>query len=166
MSRNFTPQTYPSLVAVLHKCVLRAPNGLTAHEVAELVYADSSSPYATMMAELTQHDRKFDADRVLPVMDATGSDAPMHFLARNLGGVFIRIPAPAECAGELVQALSASIKESGEFFAETAQHISDGDIPRDQLDRITKEGQEALEAIMAMMRLARETHEKQYGGVR
>ena len=58
--------------------------------------------------------------------------------------------------------LAASVKEFGEFAAETAKDISDGDIPKDQLDRIIKEGHEALEAIMAMITLARKTHEEQY----
>ena len=73
------------------------------------------------------------------------------------------LPDPAQCSSELLASLAASIKEFGEFASETAKHIADGDLPRDQLDRITKEGQEAVEAILAMMKLARVTHEAQYG---
>ncbi len=49
-------------------------------------------------------------------------------------------------------------------MAETAASISDGEIPREQFDRISKEGMEAVESIMAMLRLARVTYEKQFGG--
>lgn len=162
MARTFTPKQYPSLVALIHQCVLHAPNGLDAHEVLTLMGYDS---YGTGMAELTQEGRKFDADRVLPAMDATDSDAPMHFLARQRGGAFVKLPDPAMCRdAALLQTLAASVKEFGEFAAETAKNISDGDIPQDQLYRIDKEADEAIEAIMAMKKLARITHEKQYGG--
>lgn len=161
MTRTFIPKKHPSLVAVIHQCVLHAPNGLGAHEVLTLMGYDS---YGTGMAELTQEGRKFDADRVLPAMDATDSDAPLHFLARQRNGVFLHLPEPAQGGGALAEALAASAKEYAEFMQETAVSISDGRIPRDQLDRITKEGQEAVEAILAMMKLARITHEDQYGG--
>ena len=165
MSRNFTSKNHPSLVAVLHQCVKRAPNGLTPYEIAEIVYPDSSSAYNTMMAELTQGDRKFDADRVLAIVDATDSDAPIYFLARERGGAFVKLPDPALCKdAALFQTLAASVREFGEFAAEAANDISDGDIPRDQLDRINKEADEAVEAIVAMKKLALATHEKQYGG--
>ena len=164
MSRNFTPKNYPSLVAVVHQCITRAPSGLTTHDIAELLYPESTSAYNTMMAELTVPDRKFDADRLLAVLDVTGSDAPMHFLARQMGGVFLRIPIPASSGSELARALADSAKEYAEFMQATAASIADGDIPRDQLAAITKEGHEAIEAIYAMMSMARATHEKQYGG--
>lgn len=163
MARNFAPRSYPSLVAVVHQTVLHAPNGLDAHSVAPLAGYDS---YQTMMAELTQDGRKCDMDRLLPLMDATGSDAPLEFLARHRGGVFLRTPEPAESGGELAAALGRSVKEFGEFMEQVALSISDGDIPADQLARMSKEGEEAVEAILAMLRLVRFTHEAQYGARR
>lgn len=164
MTRNFTPKQFPSLVAVVHKCVLNAPNGLDADDIAPLAGYEGDSGYHTMMAELTQPGRKCDMDRLLPIMTATDSDAPMHFLARRLGGVFLRTPEPAQGGGELAASLAASAKEYAEFMQEAAVSISNGDIPVDQLARMNKEGQEAVEAILAMLRLARVTHEAQYGG--
>lgn len=163
MARNFTPKRFPSLVALVHKCVLNSPNGLDAHDIAPLAGYEGDSAYTTMMAELTQPGRKCDMDRLLSFMDATGSDAPLHFLARNRGGVFLRTPDPAKGGGELAATLAASAKEYAEFMQETAVSISDGDIPADQLARMSKEGQEAVEAILAMLRLARVTHEARYG---
>jgi hypothetical protein len=117
------------------------------------------------MAELSrQEGHKLGADLVLPLMRICDSDIPLHFLARQRGGVFLRTPEPAYGGGELARTLAASAKEYAEFMQETAYSIADGDIPADQLARITKEGQEAVEAILAMMKLARVTHEAQYGG--
>jgi hypothetical protein len=161
MSRNFVPREYPSLTAVCHQMALRAPSGLTAHSLAELC---GYSNYNTFMSEISgQPGHKLGADKLLPLMDVCGSDAPLEFLARERGGVFIRTPEAAEGGGELARTLAASVKEFGEFMQQTAVSISDGRIPRDQLDRINKEGMEAVESIMAMLKLARVTHEAQYG---
>jgi hypothetical protein len=141
---------------------LRAPSGLTTHSLAELA---GYTNYNTFMSELSgQPGHKFGADKLLPLMDACGSDAPMEFLARARDGVFIRTPEAATSGGELARTLAASVKEFGEFMQETAAGIADGRIPLDQLDRINKEGQEAIEAIFAMLKLARVTYEAQYGG--
>lgn len=162
MSRNFAAKNYPSLTAVCHQMALRAPSGLSAHVIAELA---GYTAYNTLMSEVSgQPGHKLGADKLLPLMDACGSDAPVEFLARERGGVFLKVDQPAQEGGELAKTLAASVREFGEFMAETAASIADGRIPRDQLDRIQKEGQEAVEAILTMMRLARVTHEAQYGG--
>jgi hypothetical protein len=161
MSRNFLIREYPSLTAVCHQMALRAPSGLDARTIAELA---GYTNYNTMMSELSgQPGHKLGADKLLALMDVCGSDAPVEFLARERGGVFIRTPEAAEGGGELARTLAASVREFGEFMQETALSISDGRIPLDQLDRINKEGQEAIEAICAMLKLARVTHEAQYG---
>lgn len=150
---------YPSLAAVCHCMVKDAPSGLDAATIAELC----GKPYATMMSELSrQPGHKLAADMLLPLMDRCGSDLPLTFLARQMGGVYLPLHCAASEPGPLVEKLAGSVREFGEFAAETAKDISDGDIPKDQLDRIVKEGHEAVEAIMAMISLARRTHEEQY----
>lgn len=150
---------YPSLAAVCHQVVKSAPNKLDAATIADFI----DKPYATLMSELSgQPGHKLGADLLLPLMEICDSDLPLTFLARQRGGVYIPLPRAAEDPAPLMKQLAASVKEFGEFAAETAKDISDGDIPKDQLDRIIKEGHEALEAIMAMITLARKTHEEQY----
>ena len=161
MPNSFATKTYPSLTAVAHQAALRPPSQINARTIADLV----GKPYQTLMSELSgQPGHKFGADLLLPIMDATDSDAPLHFLARERGGVFLRMPDPAMEGGELANTLATSAREYAEFMQETAVSISDGQIPREQLDRLLKEGQEAVEAILAMMKLARITHEAQFGG--
>lgn len=159
MAQNFTVKPYPSAAAVAHQMVLRAPSGLNARTIAELA---GYTNYNTMMSELErQQGHKLGADKLLPLMDAAGSNAIVEFLARERGGVFLEIPAPAHGGGELAASLAKSILEFGEFASEAAASITSGAISRDQMDRINKEGQEAVEAIMSMIKLARVTHEAQ-----
>lgn len=61
-----------------------APNGISAEAVADAL----GMRYATLMSQLSaQPGHKLGADIVLPVMQLTGSTAPMHHLARQGGGV-------------------------------------------------------------------------------
>ncbi|MDE7065395.1 MAG: hypothetical protein K2O70_08005, partial [Desulfovibrionaceae bacterium] len=92
-------------------------------------------------------------------------DAPLNFLARERGGVFVPMR-PDASAAELGPAVLASIKEFGDYAAEAAQDIADGQIPADQLQRLLKEGQEAATAIVTFMELARAVHQRQYGSRR
>ena len=120
--------------------------------------------YQTFMSNVSgQPKHKLDADWLLPIMAATGSVEPLQFMAREMGGVFVRVR-PCSGTGDLMDTLISSVKEFGEYAAEGAADIADGKLPRDQRDRILKEGQEALSAIAAMMQMARDVHAEQYGG--
>ncbi len=110
-----------------------------------------------------QPQPKLDADWLLPIMAATGSVEPLQFMAREMGGVFVRVR-PCSGTGDLMDTLISSVKEFGEYAAACAADIADGKLPRDQRDRILKEGQEALSAIAAMMQSARVVLAEQYGG--
>ena len=150
---------FPSLTAVLHELVKHAPSELTARTIAELAGKD----YNTLMSELSrQPGHKLGADLLLPLMELTGSDAPLNFLARERGGVFVPMR-PEATAADLGPAILKSVREFGEYAAEAAQDIADGKIPADQLQRILKEGQEAATAIVTFMELARAVHQRQYG---
>ena len=152
---------YPSLTAVCQQMAKDAPSGLDMATVADLL----GKPYCTLTSELSrQPGHKLAADLLLPLMEVCESDLPLTFLARQRGGVFLKVPQGSGGEpGPLVEKLAASVKEFGEFAAEAAADVADGDIPRDQLHRILTEGHEAVEAIMALMSLARKTNEAQYG---
>lgn len=152
---------YPSLTAVCQQVAKNAPSGVDMATIADLL----GMPYSTFTSQLARHGaHKLSADKLLPLMDICESDLPIIFLARQRGGVYLRVPpGTGGEPGPLVQQLAASVKEFGEFAAEAAADVADGDIPADQLARIIKEGHEAVEAIMALISLARKTNEAQYG---
>lgn len=146
------------LTKILHAMVKDAPSNIPAKTIAELLH----KPYATLMLELgNDKQHKLDADLVIPIIKLTESDAAINHIARELGGVFVPVPDPADSPACLVTTLADSIKEFGEFAAETAQSLSDGIISKQELIRIEKEGYEAIVAIVAMMKLAKVTHNAQ-----
>lgn len=145
-------RVYPSLAAVLHAAV--KGSALPTATIADLV----GKPYATLMSELSgQPLHKLGADLVLPLLDATDNDAPLHMLARERGGVFIRVPDPGAGGHPLHEQVVAAVKEFGELMAELGGRLADGSISNEDRRAIAKEGYEAVASITALLRLVEES---------
>ena len=140
------------LTAICQAAVKNSPAGLSAEQIADLL----GCAYPTLMSELSgQPGHKLGAWRMLEIMRVSGSIAPMNFLARELGGVFVQLPHGAMQGHELTRSLVESIRQFGEFAAQVARSLEDGTITADELARISVEGQAALTAILRVMHLAR-----------
>jgi len=133
---------------VLHSLVKRAPNGKPAKTIA----AECGKTYTTFMNELSgQPGFKVGVEMLLPIMNASGSDRPLEFLAGMRGGVFFKLPnAPAGLSRSEQQALKA-VKEFGDLMGEFQQRASDGDISTEDRKVIRKEGHEAVAAILSFL---------------
>lgn len=141
------------LTSICQAAVKNAPNGLSPEQIADLL----GCSYATLMSELSgQPGHKLGAERMLALMKVTGSAAPMRHMAAELHGVFVEMPEGAVTCREITKSLVESIREFGEFTAEVGRSLEDGTITQNELARIGKEGQEALAAILRVMRLGRE----------
>lgn len=141
-------QKHPSLASVVHQAVKRAPNGLPVHTIADLL----GKPYATLMSELSgQPGHKLGADLVLPLMEIAGSDAPLHFLCREMGGVFLKLPVVQAGGDPVQQKCLESVREFGEMIGSVAEALADGRLTGEERKRIRQEGHEAVTAIMALL---------------
>lgn len=139
---------YPPLSPILHHLVMRAPSGIGAQTIADML----GWRYATMMSELSgQPGHKLGVDRLLPLMDVTDSDAPMHFLARERGGVYVTLPRVEGPLDPIQQQCMTAIKEFGELITACAEALADNTIKPDERAKILKEGHEAVTAIMALL---------------
>lgn len=139
----------PSLTAVVHAIVKKAPSGMDVDTIARLL---GYSGYHTMMSELSRQPRhKFGADLVLEAMNLTDSDEPVHFLARQRGGVFVKLPQISGDGGPVQLAALKAVEEFGHLMGEVGADLADGKLTRDECDRITREGQEAVTAIMCLL---------------
>ncbi|MEZ6854178.1 phage regulatory CII family protein [Halodesulfovibrio aestuarii] len=144
-------RTHESLPELLHDIARHAPNGLKAEQVAERL----GKPYSTLMNELNSaiESHKFSVALLIPLMQVVGSDAPAHYIAGAMGGVFLPLPtAENDCNAVQEQAL-VTVKEFGEFIAEISASLLDGDLSDNDKSRIRKEGYESLQAISALMQL-------------
>ena len=137
---------------ICQAAVKNAPAGLSAEEIADLL----GCAYSTLMSELScQPGHKLGAWRMLEIMRISGSVAPMNFLARELGGVFVQLPHGAMHNHEISCSLAESIRQFGEFAAQVARSLEDGTITAEELARISVDGQDALTAILRVMHVAR-----------
>ncbi|WP_027185626.1 phage regulatory CII family protein [Desulfovibrio inopinatus] len=145
-----TRYVYPSLSPILHHLVMRAPSGIGAQRIASMM----GWKYATMMSELSgQPGHKCGVERLLPIMDVTDSDEPLHFLAHERGGVFVKLPTYSEDESPIQQQCLVAVKEFGELIATCAEALADMKLEKDERDRITREGHEAVTAIMGLLKL-------------
>lgn len=86
-----------------------APNGISAEAVADAL----GMRYATLMSQLSaQPGHKLGAEIVLPIMQLTGASAPMHHLARQLGGVYVELPPVSPGSHEVTASLVESVRPS------------------------------------------------------
>ena len=114
-----------------------APNGISAEAVADAL----GMRYATLMSQLSaQPGHKLGAEIVLPIMQLTGASAPMHHLARQLGGVYVELPPVSPGSHEVTASLVESVRQFGEFAAQVAQSLDDGIITAEEQARISRAG--------------------------
>jgi len=147
-----------NLTSILHQAV--KDSSLSVKEIA----AHLGKPYHTLMSELSyQEGHKLGIEFLLPIMKITNNHKAMNYLARELGGTFIMVDMDSSKSDDvLTLSLISSVKEFGEFVGEFANHLADGIIDKGEIERINKEGQEALNAIMQLMQLAKEVHMEEY----
>lgn len=138
---------YPSLAAVCHATAKAAPSGLDAKTVAQFM----GKPYQTLMSELSrQEGHKFGADLVLPLMDICGSDAPLHFLAREMGGVYVPLPSSSTSEHPVHKQCMVAVSEFGELISTVGKALEDGSITRAECEEVSRKGYEAIQAISAL----------------
>lgn len=146
------------LTAICQAAAKNAPNGLSAEQLADIL----GCSYATLMSELSgQPGHKLGAERMLALMKASCSTAPMQLMARELGGIYVELPQAGVGIKHITKSLAESIREFGEFAAQVGKAMEDGTITKDELGRINADGQDALAAILRVMRLARERMENE-----
>lgn len=137
-----------SLTAILHQDVLKAPSGLDAYTIAKLLPRN----YATLMSELTrQPGHKFNADLVVPLSKLTGSDNGAEYIARELGGEFVRIPDKWKRRPPSEMQLVKTIKEFSEFIQVVTTAYLDGKVTPDEFKKAKTEGREAIAAVLVLL---------------
>lgn len=147
MDRNPFTHKYPSLAAVAHAAVKSAPSGLDARTVADFL----AKPYNTLMSELSgQPGHKAGMDLLLPLMEVTGSTAPLDFLAREMGGIYVALP-KAHADHPAHQECMATVREFGELMAQAGTALEDGVVTREECEQVSAAGYRAIQAISTLL---------------
>jgi len=147
MTKDFNG--HRNLVELLHHLAHKAPSGKSFTQISELMNKSYSGLSSELNTGLETH--KFGAGDLLLLMELTDSDVPIHFLAARRNGVFIKLPS-ISAKGPVDQASIKVIKEFGELMATYAEALEDGSIDKQDRRDILKEGYEAIESIMSLMK--------------
>ena len=138
------------LSRVCHAAVKAAPSGISAAAVADIL----GKNYTTFMNELVHNGtHKPDMDLLIPIVKATGSDAPLKAIGRACGCVFLPLPEVAGDDCPLTAGMAQSVTQFGELLAALGDAIRDGVISENEARRINKEGHEVLEAVLQVLKI-------------
>lgn len=146
-----TPRTYGSLLDLLHDLVKHAPSGLTAEQVAERL----GKAYPTLMNELNSavDTHKFGLQQLIPLMEIVHSDLPVHYIAGARRGVFVKLPKGCRSDARTERQAMVCVKEFGELMGEVHDALNAaGSITDVHRKRVAKEGYEALQAILTLLK--------------
>ena len=144
-----------SLLDILREDVKRAPSGRSAEQIAALL----GKGYSTLLNELNGAlpGHKFGLMQLIPVMEGTGSTRALDYLAGAMGAVVIRLPRPGQGHPTTERDAVAAVREFGELMAAVGAALDDGHISPDERRRITREGYDALQAIMTLLKRVEDT---------
>lgn len=155
MAKNLKDaEFYEDLAEALHDLVKFAPGGNSARRIAAL----TSLPYSTLMNGLSGTDSnagcQLKIESLEPLLAAAGAEKFMaRYFSIKAGGVFVELPRIAP--DSLVDRASIKVvKEFGELMATYGKALEDGAIDHADLLIIRKEGREAVEAILSLIKTA------------
>lgn len=93
---------------------------------------------------------QFPARLVGPLTRVQGDLLLVERIAQDSGCVAV----PVNVRGQSLETVSRCVKEFGEFIAEVGTALDDGELTRDEAERIVREGYEMVAAGMAIVREA------------
>lgn len=99
-------------------------------------------------------------EEVVNICKLTGDHETVRAMAKELGYAMLPITVPA-CEGGAAHAkrMAASVKEFGEFLAETAVNAADGHINDNEMARITREFMESMAAQTGLYAALKAMHQ-------
>jgi hypothetical protein len=154
MASPHNQRKYDSLLDLIQDLVKHAPNGLPAEKVAEQL----GKAYSTLMNELNSElpNHKFGLISLIPLMNAVDSDLPAHYIAGARHGVFVKLPRGGKLVEKTERQALACVKEFGELMGEVHDALQSDSIEPHERKRIAKEGYEALQAILTLLKCIEE----------
>lgn len=107
-------------------------------------------PVSTLYQYGEPDKMRFPADLIAPLTEATGDTLLIESLAIDCNGVFSLLPSCKKSSEQI----GKSIAEFGEFIQEFGTALADNTITEDELERIKREGNEAIREIQQAIQWA------------
>lgn len=143
-----------TLREVLHNTIHCHPT-LKVPVIAERIGISENYLYRAALPDQEDSDTgtgcRFPLKKLIPLIQTTQDFSVLDHIEQSVGRVAVRIPQGAASNSEICKLAMESVKEFGELMAELDSSLNDRKLTRDEVERINKEGYEAVQAIMALL---------------
>jgi len=95
---------------------------------------------------------RFPLKKLIPLIHATGDFSVLDFIEQSLGRVAISLPRASKDLPDICRLTMQTVKEFGQLISEIEEGVADGKISKKEQSRIRKEGHEAIQAIMNLIK--------------
>jgi hypothetical protein len=95
---------------------------------------------------------RFPLSKLIPIIRATKDFSTLDYIEASLGRVAIPLPAANKSLPDICRLTMQTIKEFGELMAEIDQSMADGRVSAKEKERIVREGHDALQGIMNLVK--------------
>jgi hypothetical protein len=95
---------------------------------------------------------RFPLKKMIPLIRATEDFSTLDFIEQSLGRVAILLPHPSRNLPDVYRLTMTIVKEFGHLISELEVAVSDGSISDSEKTRIYKEGNEAIQAIVNLLK--------------
>ena len=95
---------------------------------------------------------RFPLKRLIPLVRSTGDFSVPDFIEQSLGRVAFKLPAPDSDIRDVCRLSMITVKEFGHLMSEMEADMADGILDKKEKARITKEGYEAMQAIVNLLK--------------
>jgi len=94
---------------------------------------------------------RFPLKKLIPLIHATGDYCVLEFIEQALGRMSVALPNPSADISDVCRLTMTSVSEFGHMISEVSDGMTDGKIVERERERISKEGREAVQAIMNLI---------------
>jgi hypothetical protein len=94
---------------------------------------------------------RFPLKKLIPLIKATDDFTVLDCIEKNLGRCGIALPSAKRNISEICRMTMQAVKEFGDLAGEVEKSIGDDVLTQAECDRISDEGHEAVQAILALM---------------
>lgn len=124
-------------------------NGLMIKALAQ----DTRIP-GSRLYEIYEGRKRLWAEEIPVLVRATGSHLVLDVIARACGGTFVPLPSSPSVLEADLRVASDAMHEFAQTIQAYSSAVADGRITRDEAEQVTREGHEAIAAILSLMQHA------------
>jgi hypothetical protein len=95
---------------------------------------------------------RFPLKKLISLIKATNDFSILDFIEQSLGRVAVNLPKSAADINDIYRLTMISVREYGHLMSKIENSVADGKVTPQETEKILKEGYDAVQAIMALIK--------------